>query len=276
MSFVKRRAHGVFDVDWAARGGWTLLRKGNPVDPKAVADAVLAVMRGHSMQGVRGEPLLTNDFRVVLSPEDFRPLTNLTSLILRDLPPLIASEAQKLKGEFIGTVVVHVHADEGGDLLIGHATIRADFLPDERPAAVVPGEITVRVPTLRPPGPAEPESKRVIDLPGGIKARFSLRWPDGFSPLSPGTRHVIGRNPGETAGDPRFIGVAPPSATKIKRRHLWMEATGQSVLIGRYSDANPVHVGGVLVAPGTEMEVQSFPVGVSLSNDELVLWVEGG
>ena len=60
---------------------------------------------------------------------------------------------------------------------------------------------------------------------------------------------------------------------KINKRQLWIEAGAGGVIIGRFSEANPVEVSGRLIQSGGQIAVDRFPVDVSLSNGEMNLTI---
>jgi hypothetical protein len=86
-----------------------------------------------------------------------------------------------------------------------------------------------------------------------------------------GTRVVLGR-PHQPAS-PGFVALTG-AAGKINKRQLWIEAGGGGVIIGRFSEANPVEVAGRLVQQGGQIAVDSFPVQVTLSNGEMKLTID--
>jgi hypothetical protein len=82
---------------------------------------------------------------------------------------------------------------------------------------------------------------------------------------------VLGRP--HQPSSPGFVPLTG-AASKINKRHLWIEAGGGGVIIGRFSEANPVEVGGRLVQQGGQIAVDSFPVQVTLSNGEMKLTID--
>ena len=84
-------------------------------------------------------------------------------------------------------------------------------------------------------------------------------------------RAVFGRP--HKAPSPGFVPLTG-AGTKINKRQLWVEAGGGGVIVGRFSEANPVEVAGRLVQPGGQIAVDRFPVDVSLSNGEMKLTID--
>ena len=81
---------------------------------------------------------------------------------------------------------------------------------------------------------------------------------------------MLGR-PHQPASD-GFVGLSGATA-KINKKHLWIEAGAGGVIIGRFSEANPVEVAGRLIQTGGQIAVDRFPVDVSLSNGEMNLTI---
>jgi hypothetical protein len=98
-----------------------------------------------------------------------------------------------------------------------------------------------------------------------------VQWDRGSAMVAGGTRIVLGR-PHQPAS-PGFVPLTG-AASKINKRHLWIEAGGGGVIIGRFSEANPVEVAGRLVQQGGQIAVDKFPVQVTLSNGEMKLTID--
>jgi hypothetical protein len=71
---------------------------------------------------------------------------------------------------------------------------------------------------------------------------------------------------------PGFVPLTGASA-KINKRQLWIEAGAGGVIIGRFSEANPVQVAGRLIQSGGQIAVDRFPLDVTLSNGEMSLTI---
>ena len=82
---------------------------------------------------------------------------------------------------------------------------------------------------------------------------------------------VLGRP--HQPSSPGFVPLTG-AASKINKRHLWIEGGGGGVIIGRFSEANPVEVAGRLVQRGGQIAVDKFPVQVTLSNGEMKLTID--
>jgi hypothetical protein len=265
----------VFQVDWTAlkagRNPWKRAHKAN-VDPFLVAKAVKQVMRQCPNRTATGGPLVWNDFSVFLDLADWTRIKKLESTLVRDLGGVVEKEMATLKAEMVGPLNVRLLRDESGNVRPGTAVLKADFTEARRMAPPDPSEMTVRIGKPAAPSLTDLPTERVPELPvpnGGSGLR--VQWDRGSAMVAGGTRIVLGR-PHQPAS-PGFVALTG-AASKINKRHLWIEAGGGGVIIGRFSEANPVEVGGRLVQQGGQIAVDSFPVQVNLSNGEMKLTIE--
>jgi hypothetical protein len=265
----------VFQVDWSAlkagRNPWKRAHKAN-VDPFLIAKAVKQVMKQCPNRTATGGPLVWNDFSVFLDLADWTRIKKLESTLVRDLGGVVEKELATLKAEMVGPLNVRLLRDESGNVRPGTAVLKADFTEARRMAAPDPSEMTVRIGKPAAPSLTDLPTERVPELPvpnGGSGLR--VQWDRGSAMVAGGTRIVLGR-PHQPAS-PGFVALTG-AASKINKRHLWIEAGGGGVIIGRFSEANPVEVGGRLVQQGGQIAVDSFPVQVNLSNGEMKLTIE--
>jgi hypothetical protein len=124
----------------------------------------------------------------------------------------------------------------------------------------------------RPARPLLTPTERVPEgaLDASPAAGLRVEWPRGDARVADGTRIVLGR-PHKPAS-PGFVALTGAS-TKINKRQLWIEAGAGGVIIGRFSEANPVQVGGRLIQSGGQIAVDRFPLDVTLSNGEMSLTI---
>jgi hypothetical protein len=263
----------VFQVDWSAlkagRNPWKRTSKA-AVDPFLVAKAVKEVMRQCPNRTATGGPLVWNDYSVFLDIADWTRIKKLESTLVRDLGGVVEKELATLKAEMVGPLNVRLLRDEGGNVRPGTAVLKADFTEAARLAAPDPAEMTVRV--------GKPVAHSLTDLPtervpemAADGSRLRVQWDRGATTVAGGTRIVLGR-PHQPAS-PGFVPLTG-AAGKINKRQLWIEAGGGGVIIGRFSEANPVEVAGRLVQQGGQIAVDSFPVQVTLSNGEMKLTID--
>lgn len=265
----------VFQVDWSAlkagHNPWKRTRRA-AVDPFLVAKAVKEVMRHCPNKTATGGPLVWNDYSVFLDLADWTRIKKLESTLVRDLGGVVEKELAKLKAEMVGPLNVRLLRDESGNVRPGNAIVKADFTEARRLAPPDPSEMTVRI--------GKPVARSLTDLPtervpetplsnGGAGLR--VQWDRGSTMVAGGTRVVLGR-PHQPAS-PGFVPLTG-AASKINKRHLWIEAGGGGVIIGRFSEANPVEVAGRLVQQGGQIAVDKFPVQVTLSNGEMQLTID--
>jgi Protein of unknown function (DUF3662) len=263
----------VFQVDWSAlkagRNPWKRTRKA-AVDPFLVAKAVKEVMRQCPNRTATGGPLVWNDYSVFLDIADWTRVKKLENTLVRDLGGVVEKELATLKAEMVGPLNVRLLRDESGNVRPGTAVLKADFTEAARLAPPDPAEMTVRV--------GKPVAHSLTDLPtervpemAADGSRLRVQWDKGSTMVAPGTRVVLGRP--HSPGSPGFVPLTG-AASKINKRHLWIEAGGGGVIIGRFSEANPVEVAGRLVQQGGQIAVDSFPVQVMLSNGEMKLTID--
>ena len=262
-----------FHIDWAAPPG--VAARAQPgrkvaVDPFLISKAVKEVMRQCPNRTATGGPLVWNDYSVFLDITDWTRIKKLESTLVRDLGGVVEKELATLKAEMVGPLNVRLLRDESGNVRPGTAVLKADFTEAGRLAAPDPAEMTVRV--------GKPVARSLTDLPtervpematGG--SRLRVQWDKGQTTVVGGTRVVLGR-PHQPAS-PGFVALTG-AAGKINKRQLWIEAGGGGVIIGRFSEANPVEVAGRLVQQGGQIAVDSFPVQVTLSNGEMKLTID--
>lgn len=273
MAGLTRDEHDpqTFHIDWAAlRAGRNPWRRGRKVavDPFLVAKAVKNVMRECPHKSATGSPLVWNDYAVFLDLTDWSRIKKLEGTLVRDLGGVVEKELVALKAEMVGPLNVRLVRDESGAVRDGGAIIKGDFTEAEKLATPDPAEMTVRVGRSIAPRPLiEPPTVRVRSesLNGG---GLRVEWERGTANVPDGSRIVLGR-PHQPAAD-GFVGLSGANA-KINKKQLWIEAGAGGVIIGRFSEANPVEVAGRLIQSGGQIAVDRFPVDVSLSNGEMNL-----
>jgi hypothetical protein len=287
MSGLTRDDHDLqtFHVDWAAlRAGLNPWKRGRKVavDPFLVAKAVKAAMRQCPDRTATGSPLVWNDYAVFLDLADWSRIKKLEATLVRDIGAVVEKELTGLKAEMVGPLSVRLVRDESGAVRPGGAIVRADFTEAERLAPANPAEMTVRVRQSLPPRPlTAPPTVRVPDDPldGGARQApeaplngggLRVEWPRGQTSVPDGSRIVLGRS--HRAASPGFVALTGASA-RINKRQLWIEAGAGGVIIGRFSEANPVQVAGRLIQSGGQIAVDRFPLDVSLSNGEMNLTI---
>lgn len=215
-----------------------------------------------------GSPLVWNDYAVFLDLTDWSRIKKLEATLARDLGGVVEKELQVKKAEMVGPLNVRLVRDESGSVREGGAIIRGDFTETERLAPADPNEMTVRVGRVQRPL-AMPTLRVPEAAPNGA-AGLRVEWPRGDAKVPDGSRIVLGR-PHKPAS-PGFVPLTGAS-TKINKRHLWIEAGAGGVIIGRFSEANPVQVAGRLIQSGGQIAVDRFPLDVTLSNGEMSLTI---
>jgi hypothetical protein len=262
-----------FQVDWtmlrAGRNPWKRARRAT-VDPFLVAKAVRAVMRKCPHRTATGAPLVWNDYAVFLDLSDWTRIKKLEHTLVRDLGSVVEKNLATLKAEMVGPLNVRLLRDESGNVRPGTGVLKADFTEASRLAPPDPAEMTVRV--------GRPAARSITDLPTervpemvSDGSGLRVQWDRGSATVAGGTRIVLGR-PHQPAS-PGFVPLTG-AAGKINKRQLWIEAGGGGVIIGRFSEANPVQVAGRLVQQGGQIAVDRFPVQVTLSNGEMKLTID--
>jgi len=241
------------------------------VDPYLIARAVAEVMAACTFRSAKGKRLLWNEYRVILARADFALVRALQGPLERDLGEALAAEAAATGAELVGELRVSVVYDEGDELRAGEAVVRVGFVATAQLPAVEAGELTVRFDAgqlgglMKAVGSVETV---IVQETGAAPRAYRLRWPHGEAALALGATVFAGRpHPGAPPG---FISLTGASA-KINKQHLWLAPLASGgVRIGRPASANPVHVGGEVLAPGEERTVIA-PVEIALSRGELVL-----
>jgi hypothetical protein len=261
-----------FHIDWAGLSGgmnpWRRARK-VAVDPFLVAKAVKEVMRVCPHRTATGSPLVWNDFAVFLDLTDWSRIKKLETTLVRDLGGVVEKELGALKAEMVGPLNVRLVRDESGAVRDGGAIVKGDFTEAERMATPDPSEMTVRVGRALATPLIDPPTQRVREESlenGGLR----VEWERGSTNVPDGSRVVMGRPHQPAAAG--FVALNG-AGSKINKRQLWIEAGAGGVLIGRFSEANPVEVAGRLIQSGGQIAVDRFPVEVSLSNGEMNLTV---
>jgi hypothetical protein len=264
-----------FQVDWSAlkagRNPWKRGRTAT-VDPFLVARAVKEVMKLCPNRTATGHPLVWNDYAVFLDIADWTRIKKLERTLVRDLGGVVEKELAGLKAEMVGPLNVRLLRDESGNVRPGTGVVKADFTEARKMAAPDPSEMTVRV--------GKPAAHSLTDLPtdrvpetplSGGGAGLRVKWEKGSAIVAGGTRIVLGRP--HQPSSPGFVPLTG-AASKINKRHLWIEGASGGAIIGRFSGANPVEVAGRLVQQGGQIAVDKFPVQVTLSNGEMKLTID--
>jgi hypothetical protein len=251
-------------------------RRGQPVhvDPFLIAKAIGQVMRECAVRSATGQPIVWNEYRMILARRDFDLVRAFQAALERDLKTVLAQEAKARQAEIVGELRVTVVFDEADELEPGEGVVRVAFVPTEKRVAPRPGEMTMRLDGWASAGeiaavaPKSPADTVFIDDSGA--SRCALCWAGGEAALTLGTTLVVGRaHPDPPA---QFIALTGAGA-KINKQHFWIAAGPTSVRIGRFAKANPVHVNAQPLAAGDEIEV-AIPAEVSLSLGDLVLSVQ--
>lgn len=251
------------------------VRRGEPVhvDPYLIAQAIGLVMRECNVRSALAKPIVWNEYRMILARRDFDAIRPLQAPLERDLKTVLAQEARAREAELVGELRVTVVFDEADELAAGEGVVRVGFVPTEKLAAPKPGEMTMRLDSWAVSGeiavrPASPADTVIVDdqtTPGAV-----LYWAGGSAPLPIGATVVVGRPHDEPPA--HFVALTGAGA-KVNKQHLWIAATPQSLRIGRFAKANPVHVNGQPIAAGEDLEV-ALPAEISLSRGDFVLTVQ--
>jgi len=263
----------VFQVDWSTvRAGRNPWKRGSQsaVDPFIVAKAVKLAMKLCPHKTATGAPLVWNDYAVFMDLEDWTRVKKLESTLVRDLGGVIEKELATLKAEMVGPLNVRLLRDESGNVRPGTALLKADFAAVDRLAPPDANEMTVRVGRPGAVPLADPPTERVAGVVPDA-SRLTVEWDGGSTAVPPGIRAVFGRP--HKGSSPGFVPLTG-AGTKINKRQLWVESGGGGVIVGRFSEANPVEVSGRLVQPGGQIAVNRFPVDVTLSNGEMKLTID--
>jgi hypothetical protein len=262
-------------------------RRGDAVliDPFLIAQAIAAVMRDCTVRSAAGRPIVWNDYRMILARADFELIRPLQAPLERDLRTVLAQEAQARKAELVGELRVTVVFDEGDELPAGQGVVRVAFVPAEKQAAPRTGEMTMRLDAWAVAGEIDPARQaRPGSLHFGAKApepgsdtvhvadsvpgdACSIYWAGGRASIALGATVVVGRP--HDGAPPQFVALTGAGST-VNKQHCSVVAGASTVRIGRFPKANPVHVNGVAVNAGEELEVP-LPAEVSLSRGDFVL-----
>jgi hypothetical protein len=250
-------------------------RKGDPVqvDPYVIARAISEVMRACTFRSATGQRLLWNDYRMILARADYELVHALQGPLERDLGQALATEAASTGAELVGELKVNVVYDEADELRVGHAMVRVAFIPTEKLQPARAGELTVRFDAAQLAGlmKAVGSTETVIVQDTAPGSTFVVNWAAGQARLVDGTTLILGRlHEGSPAG---FVAVT--GSAKVNKQQLWITAGPTAIRIGRFANANPVHVNGASVAAGASIDVAP-PVEVSLSRGELALTIVRG
>jgi hypothetical protein len=189
---------------------------------------------------------------------------------VRDLGGVVEKELATLKAEMVGPLNVRLLRDESGNVRPGSGVVKAEFTETSRLAPPDPAEMTVRVGRQVAHSLTDLPTERVPEM-AADGSRLRVQWDRGSTMVAGGTRIVLGRP--HQPSSPGFVPLTG-AAGKINKRQLWIEAGGGGVIIGRFSEANPVEVAGRLVQQGGQIAVDRFPVQVKLSNGEMNLTID--
>ncbi len=243
------------------------------IDPYLIAQAIGLVMRECNVRSALGKPIVWNEYRVILARRDFDAIRPLQAPLERDLKTVLAQEARNRQAELVGELRVTVVFDEADELPAAEGVVRVAFVPTEKLAAPKPGEMTMRLDSYAVSGeiavrPASPTDTVIVeDQTAGDHVVY---WAGGRAGLPLGVTVVVGRP--HDGPPPQFIALAGAGA-KVNKQHAWIAATGNSVRVGRFAKANPVHVNGQPVAAGEDLEV-ALPAEISLSRGDFVFTVQ--
>lgn len=251
------------------------VRRGQPVqiDPYLIAQAIGLCMRACSVRSAAGQPLVWNEYRMILARPDFDRIRPLQQPLERDLKTVLAHEATARQAELVGELRVTVVFDEANELAAGEGVVRVAFVPTDRFAAPRAGELTMRLDSWAVAGeiavraPTGSETEIVAD---STSSQHVLRWSGGEASLASGATLVAGRP--HPDAPVHFIALTGAGA-KVNKQHLWLLVTPTTVRVGRFAKANPVHVNGQAIAAGEDVEV-ALPAEISLSRGDLVLTVQ--
>lgn len=231
------------------------------VDPYTIARAIAAVMGACDVRSALGHPLLWNDYRVVLSREDFDALGALASALDRDLAIAMTREVEEKDADLVGELRISIVVDESDALARGEAVVRVAFVPDEKREAPKAGAMTVRVTELGARRRATSPRRVAYVLSWGAGRRASLELD---------VTMLAGRP--HPAPPSRFIALDGAGA-KINKEHFAITARSGGVTIARLASANPVEVNGRAIAAGESIDARP-PITISLSKGDLVLEVK--
>ena len=269
MSAIRKEAVDQFRV---AFGELAKVKRGEAVlvDPFLIARAIAQVMRECTVRSAAGRPILWNDYRMILARRDFELVRSLQGPLERDLQQVLAQEAAARQAELVGALRVTVVFDEADELPAGQGVVRVAFAPAASAQAPLAGEMTVRLDSFLKAGElavrGAPADTVFVDDTGG---RHVVQWPGGEARLEIGATVVLGRPHAEAP--PRFIALTGAGA-KVNKQQLWIAVGATTARVGRFPNANPIHVNGQQLAAGQELEA-ALPLEITLSRGELVLTV---
>lgn len=268
MRALHQDAPDLFTVELGAAGGpraWLrqLSSKRVSVDPYSVGKALKLVMAECDIRSVSGARLLWNEYKIFLSSGDYERLKPLEAGMRRELHKAMSTAIQEEAVELEGPLKIEFLVDQEEDLAQGTARVRVAFV---RGAAQEPDpESTMRVGQVQ----TQVSSTERIYEPSGPSLQIS--WIGGSAQVFEGERVVLGRPHDSPQGS--FVPLSGATA-RISRRHIWVEYSEGAALIGRLPDSNPVQVNGRLIQAGGSLQVEEFPLEISLSTGELVLKVQ--
>jgi hypothetical protein len=264
MRGVVREREDAFRIDLRVMAGgrlWPLQARAWRVDPHVVATAVLGLMDSCQDKDARGRPLIWNRYRVFLSQADFDHLRPLLDRLKADLFELMQERLDQMGAGVVGPLQLEVMVAEDTPQAGGTAIVQVSFQP--APPVLNAPDATVRAGRYADEATSS-TTLRVAEPTG--PAVSLLVWPGGSAPLAQGVRVVLGRPHLGASG--AFVPLHGASPT-VNKRQAQIEPTGDGAIVGRLLRANPVQVNGKLIAPGGEIEVQGFPIEISLSDGAL-------
>jgi hypothetical protein len=275
MAAIRKETADQFRVSF---GELARAKRGEPVqvDPFLIAQAIAHVMRECTVRSAAGRTLLWNEYRVILARKDFDLVRSLQGPLEHDLQTVLAQEAKAKAADLVGELRITVVFDEADELVSGDGVVRVSFVPTERLAQPRSGEMTVRLDSWAVAGEIAaraakaPTDTMFVDDSSEVGAqRCVLQWPGGDARLEIGATTLVGRPHPDAPSN--FIALEGASS-KINKQQFWIALGTSTVRIGRFANANPVHVNGQPLAPAQEIE-SALPAEVSLSRGDLVLTV---
>lgn len=265
------------------------VRRGEAVqiDPYLIAQAIALVMRECTVRSAAGKPIVWNDYRMILARGDYELIRALQGPLERDLRTVLAQEAQARKAELVGELRVTVVFDEADELPASQGVVRCAFVPNEKQSAPRAGEMTMRFDAWAASGEVFPASRAkpvplhpgarapkpgtdTVIVEDSIRGDYALYWAGGRASLAAGSTVVLGRPHADAPA--QFIALTGAGST-VNKQHLFIAATATAVRIGRFPKANPVHVNGVAIVAGEEIEV-TLPAEISLSRGDFLLTLQ--
>ena len=242
------------------------------VDPHVVGLGLKAVMGACTDRDVRGQPLVWNQYRVFLAPEDYESLRPLLVQMRMDLRDVLQEWLDSSQRVTVAPIDLEVLLAEETPPPSGTAIIQVAFFTPPAVVQVVPANATRRADkdesrSASDVVPFPDRQTRRVDEPPP-QGMAILVWPGGQAALAPRVRVVLGRpHDGETTA---FVSLRG-ATNAVNRRQAWIIPTPDGAIVGRLGRGNPVQVNGTLIAPGGELPVSGFPIEISLSDGALVL-----